>query len=65
MLIIFLQYIRPFEAVDCAGFVELIKHTVQRQTSRHYTMFIYYFLCYLIKQYICITVYLSLIFIIR
>ena len=42
-LIIFLQDIRPFEAVGCAGFLELIQHTVQPQTSRYYTMFIYYF----------------------
>ena len=47
MLIIFLQDIRPFEAVGCAGFLELVQHTMD---SRHYTMFIYYFLlCYLIK----------------
>ena len=57
-LIIFLQDIRPFEAVGCAGFLELIQQTVRPQTSRQYTMFIYYFLFYLIKQYICITVYL-------
>ena len=64
-LIIFLQDIRPFEAVGSAGFLELVQHTIQPQTSRHYTMFIYYFLCYLIKQYVCITVYLCFVFIIR
>ena len=60
-VIIFLQDICPFEAVGCARFLELVQHTVE---SRHYTMFIYYFLCYLIKQYACITVYLCFVFII-
>ena len=43
--IIFLQDIRPFEAVGCAGFLELVQPTMdsRQQTSRHYTMFIYYF----------------------
>ena len=39
-LISFLQDIRLFEAVGCAGFLELIQHTMD---SRHYTMFIYIF----------------------
>ena len=63
--IIFLQDTRPFDAVGCAGFLELVQHTVQPQNGRHYTMFTYYFLCYLVKQYICITVYLCFVFIIR
>ena len=43
--IIFLQNIRLFEAVGCAGFLELVQHTMdsRQQTSRHYTMFTYYF----------------------
>ena len=60
--IIFLQDIRPF---DCVGFLELVQHTMEsrHQTSRHYTMFMFYFLlCYLIKQYVCITVYLCFVF---
>ena len=56
-----------FEAVGGAGFLELVQHTMdsRQRTSRHYIMFIYYFLCYLIKQYIRITVYLCLVFSIR
>ena len=44
-LFIFLQDIRPFEAVSCAEFLELVQHTMdsRQQTSRHYTMFIYYY----------------------
>ena len=59
-LIIFLQDIRPFVAVGGAGFLELVQHTMdsRQQTSRHYTMLVYYCLCYLIKEYVCITVYL-------
>ena len=66
-MIIFVQDIRPFEAVGCAGFLELVQHTMdsRQQTSRHYTVFMYYFLCYLIKKYLCITVYLCFVFIIR
>ena len=67
-LIIFLQDIRPFEAVGCAGFLELVQHTMdsRQQTSRLYTMFIYYvFLCYLIKQCVSITVYLCFVVMIR
>ena len=66
-MIIFLQDIRPFEAVGGAGFLELVQHTMdsRQQTSRHYTMFICDFFIYLIKQYVCITVYLCFFFIIR
>ena len=66
-MIIFVQDIRPFEAVGSAGFLELIQHTMdsRQQTCRHYTVFIYYLLCYLIKQYVCIAVYLCFVFIIR
>ena len=44
-LITFLQDIRPFEAVGGAGFLELVQHTMdsRQETSRHYTMFIYYY----------------------
>ena len=48
-LIIFLQDIRPFEAVGGAGFLELVQHTVQPQTNRHYTVFIYYFIFFIIN----------------
>ena len=66
-LIIFLQDIRPFEKDGGAGFLELVQQTMdsRQQISRHYTMFIIIFLCYIIKQYVCITVYLCFVFIIR
>ena len=59
-LIIFLQNIQPFEAVRCAGFLELIQHTVQPQNSIHNTMFIYYFVKLFNKtikilQFICVS----------
>ena len=41
-LIISVQDIRTFEAVGCAGFLELVQHTMESivHTSRPYTMFI-------------------------
>ena len=66
-MIIFLQDIRPFEAVGNVGFPELVQRTTgsRLKTSRHYTMFTYYVLLrYLIKQYVYITADLCFVFII-
>ena len=47
---IFLQDIRPFEEVGCAGFLELVQHTVQLHIRRHYTMFILLLFIYIQMQ---------------
>ena len=40
MLIIFLQDIRPFEAVGCAGFLELVQHTMDSRQQTLYNVHI-------------------------
>ena len=71
---IFLQDIRKFEEVGGAGFLELIQQTMEHQHKSStplrakdimpHPIYIYMFF-YLIKQYVCFTVYLFFVFVIR
>ena len=64
-LIIFLQDVRPFEAVGYAGFLELVQHTMAVDSRLVDIIQCSYIIFYLIKQCVCITVYLYFVFIIN